>query len=771
MSQPVTSLAQGLRASVPEDRWASIEELARERAEVLARVLAERERSGLSWRKCVAAVDPDLDWSLFLRMRSRYAEREGPVWERLLDERTPPPAPASVPDDVRDGAIGLRMFNRSMGPGEVREMLVGRFGERGNISDASLKRIWVAAGVTYIRTGRGGAREEKPEPEEVVAYHGGAGLALIAAADAQLGASGSLARAVQQTGEQHADAQVLPDEDQRDARPAGMESRNDKGQFTKDYNADWRTDVTPGEMDERWTTDQAKRAHRDLSSLATLKMEHSTLANKLLCMAATFLLTERRGFDGLDGPAGEWLGVFGATAYMPATLDKALTELALLDVGEAMWGDHAGRWVKQSQQWSQGGPGWLQYVAYIDASIDPHWTKKFAKAGKVSRINRVMPCTSRVAVHSGPGVGLVVESHPGTVSLKKTLLNLLERLDRIVGEGEVGRISIIDAEMATTELLSTMFLKYERGFITVLKGAIARSIDVRVNEDNGDWQPFRVRDEVREVELLLTGNKVPTETKTLYLRGVEMRRKHSRHDKSTVFITNMNQEALTTTDVADAYLSRWPYQEGQFRNGRNGGGLDRTHGYGGEYVTNVALETKVEKAQRSVAWAKAALTKAEAKRAEVVAAIESEPEASGALQTALPALRRDVAKAASYLAKAEQRAIKQGTMPQQIWVRDTTKDGITTCLKLHLLTLIEYVLQEYFGGTKMEVRTFIEQFVHLPVTVRTTATAVRYQIHANPRQPQRTAQLRAACDTINDRGIVRAARKLTFEVLGLERGS
>lgn len=771
MTQPMTSQAQALRLSVSEDRWASIEELARRRAEVLARVLAERERSGLSWRKCVTAVDPDLDWSLFLRMRERYAERDGPVWERLLDERTPPPAPATVPDDVRNGAVELRKFDRSIGPGKARKMLVGRFGERGNISDASLKRIWAAAGVTYIRAGGGGATDKQPEPEEVVVYHGGAGLALIAAADAELGASASLAQAVQRTGGQHAHAQVMLDEDELDPRPAGVESRNDKGQFTADYNASWRAGVGAGEMDERWTTDQAKRAHRDLSSLATLKMENSTLANKLLCMAATFLLTGRRGFDGLDGPAGEWLGVFGGTAYMPATLDKALTELALLDVGEAMWGDHAGRWVKQSQQWSEGGPGWLQYVAYIDASVDPHWTSKFAKAGKVSRINRVMPCTSRVAVHSGPGVGLVVESHPGTVSLKKTLVGLLERLDGIVGEGNVGRISIVDAEMATTELLSTMFLEYKRGFITVLKGPLARSVDLRVNEDNGDWQPYRVRDQVREVELLLTGKKVPTDTETLYLRGVEMRRKDSRHDKSTVFITNMNEESLTATEVADAYLSRWPHQEGQFRNGRNGAGLDRTHGYGGEYVTNVALETKVEKAQRSVAWAKAELTKAEAKRAEVAAAIESEPEASASLQTALPALHRDVAKAANYVAKAEHEVVKQSTMPREIWVRDTTKDGITTCLKLHLLTLIEYVLQEYFGGTKMEVRTFIEQFVNLPVTVRTTPTAVRYQIHANPRQPRRMTQLRAACDIINARGLARGERQLTFEVLGRARGS
>ena len=124
--EPVTSQAQTLRARVSEQRWASIVVLARQRAEVLAEVLAEREQSGLSWRRCVKEVAPDLDWSLFLRMQGRYEEREGPVWERLMDERTPPPAQAPIPDDVRTGAIRLRVFDRSMGPGAAREMLVRR---------------------------------------------------------------------------------------------------------------------------------------------------------------------------------------------------------------------------------------------------------------------------------------------------------------------------------------------------------------------------------------------------------------------------------------------------------------------------------------------------------------------------------------------------------------------------------------------------------------------------------------------------------------------
>ncbi|MBU0677281.1 MAG: hypothetical protein KJ626_04120 [Verrucomicrobia bacterium] len=65
----------------------------------------------------------------------------------------------------------------------------------------------------------------------------------------------------------------------------------------------------------------------------------------------------------------------------------------------------------------------------------------------------------------------------------------------------------------------------------------------------------------------------------------------------------------------------------------------------------------------------------------------------------------------------------------------------------------------------MRRRTFIEQYLMLAVTVRTSYNRVLYQIHANERQPQRMAQLRAACDAINKRCIHRDKRLLKFEVI------
>ena len=65
----------------------------------------------------------------------------------------------------------------------------------------------------------------------------------------------------------------------------------------------------------------------------------------------------------------------------------------------------------------------------------------------------------------------------------------------------------------------------------------------------------------------------------------------------------------------------------------------------------------------------------------------------------------------------------------------------------------------------MEWRTFIEQFVMLPVTVRTSSRRVLYQIHANPRKPKRMAQLAAALEEINRRRLHRGKQLLVYELV------
>lgn len=747
--EPVTDGAKELRGRLTAEQWAGRAREAKEYALIVEGVLSRREETGESRRKCLAAAAPETGWSKYLHWCRRIKGFDGPLWERLLDGRVPP-EPKRIPEAVMRAACLLRRVDRSINCEAARKALREEFGADLGASDAWLKRQWAKAGLRHVAKGRGAVGER------VEHFHGGGGLALLAAADAETGASRALAEAVLAAGSERAEFQgeVTP-------REEAEGERDERGLFTAAYNTHWRAGCAPGERDARWAADEAKRASRSLADLPVLGHRPATLAHKLLCMGASALLTQRRGFDGLDGPSGSWLGVFGGVAYMPGTVAKALTQLAYLGIDGALWQSHGGRWAEHSKRWSAQGPGWMQLAVYIDATSDPYWTRSFARSGKVSRTGRVMPCLTRVALTSGAGVPLLVETHVGAVSLKKRLGPMLGELDEALGPGgEVGRLTIVDSEAGTAGAMWALHDHADRLFITVIKGQVGKGARIR---DEGPWLPYRDRDEVREVVVDLDGRGAPEGGITV--RGVEMRRE-GRRPTTTLFATNAAADELDTASVPTAYLGRWPNCEQLFRDSRHGLGLDHSHGYGGGEVTHVALETKLEQARRRVESAKATLEQADATRAELAEATAGI--VASARKKTLALADKDVRRARTALAKLEAKTATLETMPRTIYERDTGRDSIMTCLKLTLAMLIEFVLREYFGGYGLEWRTFVEQFVNLPVTVRTTNKRRLYQIEPNPRQPENMVYLAQALREANARKIHSHGRLLVFELVGFD---
>ena len=730
-------------------RWQRVVADAVTCAEVVDAVLKHHADTQAPWRQCVAAVGAH--WSNWRRWKKRYDDGVGETWERLLDERVPPSG--KICEQIRSAARSLRRSNRSMNCDEAREHLVAEFLEEGNVSDAWLKRVWAEAGLSWI------AKDKPTVPvhQEVEQFHGGGGLALLAAANAELRALEGLACEVQAVGRERAEQQAASPNSAVGNDDAG---RDDRGRFTPAYNERHRAGVPEGQADGRWRSDEAKAMERSLGSLPSLSLKTRTLASKMLAMGVTPLLTERRGFDGLDGPAGEWLGVLGGHEYMPATLDKCLAELGLLDLGNAMWLRHAWQWSRVTNSWSAPGPGWLQSVLYVDATADPYWTQSFALSGKVSRIGRVMPCLTRIAVHSGAGAPLYVETHAGTATLKQRLLPMLAEVQRAIGEGgDVDRMTVVDSEAGNASMI--LALNNEAGvfLVTVVKGQVLKNAPIR---NEGAWAPFRERDELREVELLLKGKGAPPEG--VWIRCIQMRRTDSRAERLTHYVTNATIEDINMVEVAELYLSRWPMQEQRFRDGRNGGGLNRSHGFGRGEVSHVALEGKLDKAARQAKRARVRQQQTEETREELAAALQEAPATTR--RKALALVDKEARKHAREEQAHERTQGRLETTPRTIMARDTGRDSIMTCLKLSAMLLIEYTLHEYFGDVRMEWRTFIEQFVALPVTVRHTKRRRLFQIHANRRQPQHMETLAAALTRINEREIQIGNQRLVFELIG-----
>lgn len=80
------------------------------------------------------------------------------------------------------------------------------------------------------------------------------------------------------------------------------------------------------------------------------------------------------------------------------------------------------------------------------------------------------------------------------------------------------------------------------------------------------------------------------------------------------------------------------------------------------------------------------------------------------------------------------------------------------------MMLVEWVLREYMGGgLRMDLQTFLNYFLYLPMQVRTTWHKMRCRIEVNDLAEPYVELLRKACEEINRRKIHRDGRRLVFE--------
>jgi len=799
-TQPVTkALAARLGSGVFVRRARQAETKAR-RVEA---VKALRE-SGLSECAAIREGAPGLSRGGYQRQRASLEQRQGEGWERLMDRRAPPKS-WQVPESWRVVAEGCRRMKPDASVEEVRAALVGQFGAEASLSDTQLRAIFRKAGLARP----GGRALGQASAKEVEELTGGGGLALVLAAAAESGAIAGLAEAIGQA------VAALP---RNPDAPPEAEGRDARGRLTAEYNRNRLSGVAPGAPDPRFRSIEETRAEKDLGRLSIRKMSREKVEDRLLVATVTPLVTERRGMVGLDSPAGAWTQVVSPTAYRWRTMDKLNAELKYAGVGTAMWDRHLAQWAEHNARWTDG-QGFRQFVAYLDGSQDPWWTHEFARSGKVARVGRVMPCMSRLLLCGGAGTPLLVDSFSGQASIKKQLPSVLGRVDRILGPGKLARLLVVDAELVSVDLFEalTQSLKGEYGgprrFITVLKGSVLKGLQF---EQTGEPVAYRERDQLREGVVQLNrparpktkgapeGEESPSDeggdspcaqkkgpSKKYPIRVVEMLRPDGRHPTPTYFATSAPVEELPTELVADAYLERWPHNEAIFRRARDGAGLERSQGYGRRSVHNVAIVTEREEVA-------AQLVRARAKETEVatqVAALREELDRErnllkerrkkrrqavyvGAADRRIAHQKRHVAALAAELKAADKRraavaarrkdredeAARLASMPDFIVERDVELDSIGTCIKLTLVALFEFILREYFGGARMELRTFIEGFVGLPVRIEQTRQVLRFVIHPSSRSPVATGKLATACAEVTRRRVRHHGRRLILEV-------
>ena len=268
-----------------------------------------------------------------------------------------------------------------------------------------------------------------------------AGLELVKAAALETGYLSTMVGAVKE----HVASLLPPKEVTQE--PEGV--RDDKGRFVPAYNAA-RQGPEPA-IAPAFDSVDLKRPGKDLGRMKIAHVRPAILHRKLIAMLVLPVLGEGR-WDGLTDPRGNFLDSICGYDYKPATLDKFTRELKYAGVSDTVMQEHARLWYEQTSRWGDADDPWRSVVIYVDATTKPLWTSKFTLSGKVSTVGRTMPCLDRIVIHTGYGVPLWMKTFSGRAGIQKHVLSMIEQMEAAIGEGMVGRITVIDAEMDSVTL-------------------------------------------------------------------------------------------------------------------------------------------------------------------------------------------------------------------------------------------------------------------------------------------------------------------------------
>jgi len=705
----------------------------------------------------------------------------------LVDHRAPMDHALKITDTVRGAIVALARTHPEASASRLCDLVHETSGVK--VSHSRMREVLLELDLARPR---GRPRCSKAAQEEAVEVTSLAlaGGEMLAAVDEHLGAVEHLTRAMADVLE-HLPAPEGPVKDDRAGRDA-------QGRFTKEYNLEEPRENE--DLGQKFRTVDERRKVKDLREMRLANSSFTSLFQKNRLLTFLPLGVETARWSSLSSWQGEHMGPLVGHAYMPSTLDKHARELKLAGVAESLREAAANFWMEQEKS---PDTGWL--LAYIDASIHPVWTHHFTRCTKVSSNGRVMPGVSTVWLNSGAGTPLIFREYSGNASVPQHVTELLEDLERGLGEGMVSRLVVLDRESHATWLFKELVDKKWDFIVPLRKNVTLGKVE------HGDWVPYgETGDHACEGLLSLRDSRKGEAPLTVRVVG---RRRH-RTKKEAWYATMVKAEDLPAADLLDLYFARWPLQELVFRDGKGRVGLDVHHGYGKKKVSNVAVLTRREKLLASLerlekrieelledgprakveSWAvaerefRAGLDELEADMSRLLEEGETPGSELAELYEGVRRLRRWVEEAREVRLRAEEelrrlnatrsgleerRASSQKELSElerrtTIYTVDTELDEIMTAFKLTFMNLCFRLMDDHLGK-RMELDTLIRSVLTLPGERRRTRTVEKVCIYRQERDLETMALVQRACESLTalelQRGPAEGQRRLVFEVV------
>ena len=579
------------------------------------------------------------------------------------------------------------------------------------------------------------------------------------------------------------------------------EQRDELGRFLSSYNEP--KERTEPELGEKFNSVKVKRAGKALPLMRAATSSLAVLHRKIETLTLTPVVTDSPRLAGLRHWQGDHLGPLVGMAYKPETVTKFTRELKYAEASWPLMHGAMAFWLGREKV--VDGPLEGAALVYADTAVKPVWTTHFSRCAKVTGNGRVMPATSTVFLHTGTGTPVLYRSLSGHASLPAEVLDLLGSYERVAGKGTVRRLVVMDREAHAVWVMKALDKRdwdYIIPLRTSVTGPSARFSDLT------PWAPYQEEgDEVCGGSLLLNDSKDRKNPLPVRVVG----RKRRRTGKVAWYATNTSPAEIPDSRVLEAYFDRWPLQEHRFRDGNGRVHLHSHHGYGKLKVDNIGVLDRNEKLQgrlrrveqqlagdseevieleQDVEDHEGAVAKVDVRvgelREELDAAINSGNrrairrsydllstleeggrtmrDTAGELTDKLAETRRCVHEAELQREKLQgEKARLEGW--RKVFTIDTELDQIMTAFKVTFVNLCAVLMTCYFGGHRLQLDTLIRGVLTLPgerVLSRHTETI---RIYRRDRDRELMPLVEEACRLLTAKGLVRAKRRLCFELV------
>jgi len=352
------------------------------------------------------------------------------------------------------------------------------------------------------------------------------------------------------------------------------------GKFTNEYNQ------LKSVRENRFKSIDEKIQWKNFSAMNIFKMSEKTISRYTLALLCLPLVTANGKTSRVNRVKGNDLGFLCDYNYKDASLNRFIGELKYLKISDQLITAVAKFWIDFWRDESEGETYFACY--YIDGNTKALWSSNRCYKGRVTMLGRVMNCLENVFIHDGKGHPLYFQTFHGHVDLGKHALNMLtkltEHLDDPSAHVHVKRILVMDGGANGVKTLRA-FSGTDEYFITILDDNQIKTRKFKHIREETSYKYGNAELIDCQIELLDS-----LEKGYIYeCRAVIVKWDNGR---KSVLLTDIPHNLLDASEVTKKYFDRWPKQEKEFRDAKNGVNIHRIVGFGKKIENYDKMEEK-----------------------------------------------------------------------------------------------------------------------------------------------------------------------------------